>query len=90
MTTKINKFCFCHSERSGSEVEASFTDKIFFIISKKDLQNFFVYCRIGHAVERLIEIYAEVVELADASDSKSDPGCWVWVQVPPSAPAKKS
>ncbi len=31
---------------------------------------------------------AEVVELADALDSKSNVGNYVWVQVPPSAPIK--
>ena len=39
---------------------------------------------------KLLKIaYAEVVELADASDSKSDGSDTVWVQVPPSAPKKK-
>ena len=38
---------------------------------------------------KLLKIaYAEVVELADASDSKSDGSDTVWVQVPPSAPKK--
>ena len=36
-----------------------------------------------------INFNAEVVELADASDSKSDIGDNVRVQVPPSAPNKK-
>ena len=39
---------------------------------------------------KLLKIaYAEVVELADASDSKSDGSDTVWVQVPPSAPKKE-
>ena len=37
-----------------------------------------------------INFNAEVVELADASDSKSDIGDNVRVQVPPSAPNKNS
>ena len=38
---------------------------------------------------RLMMMLAEVVELADAPDSKSGVGDNVWVQVPPSAPNLK-
>ena len=55
---------------------------------KKLLTSSLAYAKIRYVLTRERQ-YADVAELADALDSGSSEGNFVWVQVPSSAPAQK-